>query len=57
MDATDLTTILGAAKLTGRLNSGLSVGALGALTSNEYATVFDTATASTEEVRIEPLTG
>lgn len=57
VDAADLTTILGAAKLTGRLNSGLSVGALGALTANEYASVFDTATAETEELRIEPLTG
>lgn len=57
VDAADLTTILGAAKLTGRLNSGLSVGALGALTANEYATVFDAATAGTEEVRIEPFTG
>ncbi|MEJ2336007.1 MAG: DUF5916 domain-containing protein [Gemmatimonadales bacterium] len=57
VDAADLTTILGAAKLTGRLNSGLSVGALGALTANEYASVFDTVTAETEEFRIEPLTG
>ncbi len=57
VDAADLTTILGAAKLTGRLNSGLSVGALGALTANEHATVFDAATAGTEEVRIEPFTG
>ena len=57
VDAADLTTILGAAKLTGRLNSGLSVGALGALTANEYATVFDSASASTEDFRVEPLTG
>ena len=57
VDAADLTTILGAAKLTGRLNSGLSLGALGALTANEYATVYDTASASTEQVRIEPLAG
>ena len=57
VDAADLTTILTAAKLTGRLNSGLSLGALGALTANEYATVFDSAVGSTEEVRVEPLTG
>jgi hypothetical protein len=57
VDAADLTTILGAAKLTGRLNSGLSVGALGALTANEYASAFDTASAETEEFRIEPLAG
>jgi hypothetical protein len=57
VDAADLTTILGAAKLTGRLNSGLSLGALGALTANEYASVFDTLSAETEKVRIEPLAG
>src|SRR3712207_2457105 len=39
----DNATILGAAKLTGRLPSGLSVGALVALTDREFATVFDTA--------------
>ena len=57
VDAADLTTILGAAKITGRLNSGLSVGALGALTAKEYATVYDSASASTEDFRVEPLTG
>jgi hypothetical protein len=35
------TTILGAAKLTGRLPSGLSVGALAAVTSEETARTFD----------------
>ncbi len=36
LDAPDHTTILGAAKLTGRLKSGLSLGALAALTQREY---------------------
>ncbi len=35
------TTILGAAKLSGRSSSGLSVGALTAVTDEEYATVRD----------------
>jgi hypothetical protein len=35
------TTILGAAKLTGRLASGLSVGVLGAATGEEFAETFD----------------
>ena len=34
-------TILGAAKLTGRLQSGLSIGVLGALTAEETARTFD----------------
>ncbi len=38
-----LPTILGAGKLTGRLSSGLSVGALGALTSREHAATYDVA--------------
>ncbi|MFN2567855.1 MAG: DUF5916 domain-containing protein, partial [Gemmatimonadaceae bacterium] len=37
------TTILGAAKVTGRLPSGLSVAALAALTDREYARFVDTA--------------
>lgn len=40
-DIPDNTTILGAAKLTGRLPSGLSVGALGAVTAAEDAPTFD----------------
>ena len=34
-------TILGAAKLTGRLESGLSIGMLGAVTAEEFARTFD----------------
>ena len=37
----DNTTILGAAKLTGRLPSGLSVGALGAVTAEETVRTYD----------------
>jgi len=49
-------TILGAAKLTGRLTPSLSIAALGAVTDREYARTFDSATASFGRVRVEPLT-
>ena len=49
------TTILGAAKLTGRLSSGLSIGVLGALTDNEKAQLFDVDTGVMGEVDVEPL--
>jgi hypothetical protein len=42
-DETSTTTILGAAKVTGRLRSGLSVAALAALTDREYVRFIDTA--------------
>jgi hypothetical protein len=45
VDAPTTSTILGAAKLTGRLPSGLSVGVLAALTGRMTATTFDTARA------------
>jgi Domain of unknown function (DUF5916) len=51
------TTILGAAKLTGRLASGLSIGGLAALTDREYARVYDTATGITDRTAIAPRTG
>jgi len=55
------TTILGAAKITGRLSSGTSVGVLTALTSRERARTLDTATATDPAVHgrteIEPVTG
>lgn len=50
-------TILGAAKLTGRLSSGTSVAALGALTDREYARGFDIESGVTERVRVAPLVG
>ncbi len=54
------TTILGSAKLTGRLNSGLSVGFLGAVTDEENATTFDASAAPGSEfgsTRVEPRAG
>lgn len=57
VDAPARTTILGAAKLTGRLPSGLSVGALAAVTANEYARTFDSTTKAFDEVRVAPWSG
>lgn len=51
------TSILGAAKMTGRLNSGLSVGVLGAVTQEEKADVFDATSNQTSRVPVEPLSG
>jgi hypothetical protein len=51
----DVTTILGAAKLTGRLESGLSIGALGALTQREYGR-FTTPTGDIDQREVEPMT-
>lgn len=56
VDTPNTTTILGAAKLTGRLPSGMSVGALAAITDEEEARAFDLVTKETENVRVEPRT-
>lgn len=56
VDRPDYTTILGAAKVTGRLPSGLSVGALTALTAREHARTFDAETGAFGRVQVEPLT-
>jgi uncharacterized protein DUF5916/cellulose/xylan binding protein with CBM9 domain len=48
------TTILGAAKLSGRPAGGWSVGILDALTARERATVFDTATRTYARDEVEP---
>ncbi|RMI08677.1 MAG: hypothetical protein D6681_07870 [Calditrichaeota bacterium] len=56
VDVPDNTTILGAAKLTGRLRSGLSVGALGAITAREFARVFYDSSRTEQAVEVEPLT-
>jgi hypothetical protein len=53
VDEPAATTILGAAKLTGRLPSGLSVGALAAVTSEETARTFDSPSAF-GSVRVAP---
>ncbi|MGH7711612.1 MAG: DUF5916 domain-containing protein, partial [Gemmatimonadaceae bacterium] len=55
VDAPNASTILGAAKLTGRTASRLSVGSLLALTRAERARVFDAATETTYRVPVEPL--
>ncbi|TAK54035.1 MAG: hypothetical protein EPO24_13640, partial [Bacteroidetes bacterium] len=47
-------TILGAAKITGKTNSGLSVGILQAITEEENATVLDRTTNTTSEQVVEP---
>lgn len=49
-------TILGAAKVTGRMQSGLSVGYLAALTDREDARNYDVETDSTYETQVEPYT-
>ncbi|HET7462960.1 MAG TPA: DUF5916 domain-containing protein [Longimicrobium sp.] len=56
VDVPSSSTILGAAKLTGRLPSGLSVGVLGALTAREQARTFDTAAGQFGRVDVEPAT-
>ncbi|HEU4453729.1 MAG TPA: DUF5916 domain-containing protein, partial [Longimicrobium sp.] len=50
----DNTTILGAAKLTGRTRAGLSVGALAAVTARENAATFDTATGGFGRAEVAP---
>ena len=56
IDRPNNTSILGASKVTGRLNSGLSIGALGAVTEREYAKSIDTSANSEFKTEIEPLT-
>jgi len=50
------TTIKGAAKVTGRMRSGLSVGVLGALTGSERARTFLQAANEFGKEEVEPLT-
>ena len=50
------TTILGAAKVTGRLPSGLTVGVLGALTDEEAVATYDTLSEDFGRAIVEPLT-
>ncbi len=51
------TTIPAAAKISGRLNSGMSVGALLAVTAREWARTYDSGTKTTSKVKVEPPTG
>ncbi len=55
-DVPQSTTILGAAKLSGRSAGGWSVGVLDALTAREYATVLDTTTGIRYRDEVEPAT-
>ncbi|MEO8336304.1 MAG: DUF5916 domain-containing protein [bacterium] len=54
VNAPQYTTIISAAKVTGRLPSGLSVGALAAVTPREYAETFTFASDSIARVAVEP---
>jgi hypothetical protein len=54
VDAPAQTTILSAAKVTGRLASGLSVGALAAVTPREYARTYNLANDSLDRIAVEP---
>jgi hypothetical protein len=56
VDFPGTSTILGAAKLTGRLPSGLSLGALGAVTDQEWARTFDAAIGAPAHVKVAPRT-
>jgi hypothetical protein len=53
-DRIDNTTILGAAKVTGRTRAGLSLGALAAVTAREHAATFDTATDAFGRAEVAP---
>ncbi len=55
VDYPDASTILGAAKVTGRLPSGLSVGGLAAVTAREEASTYDS-TAGAAAATVAPLT-
>ncbi len=54
VDAPINTTILAATKITGRLASGLSLGALSAVTPREYAGTYDLAHSALARVAVEP---
>jgi hypothetical protein len=54
VDAPINTTILAATKITGRLASGLSLGALGAVTPREYARTYDVVNDALARVAVEP---
>ncbi|HEX6589936.1 MAG TPA: DUF5916 domain-containing protein [Longimicrobiales bacterium] len=56
VESSENTTILGAAKVTGRLPSGLSVGVLGALTDEESVATYDTLSEDFGSAVVEPLT-
>jgi hypothetical protein len=54
VDSPDNTTILGAARLTGRLGSKLTIGAQAAVTQREFARTYDLQANQFGEVEVEP---
>ena len=56
VDYPGTSTILGAAKVTGRLASGTSLGALWAMTAAESARTFERDTATYSDIRVAPRT-
>ncbi|MEJ2217313.1 MAG: DUF5916 domain-containing protein [Gemmatimonadota bacterium] len=56
VDVPDATTILGAAKLSGKTAGGWSIGVLDAVTNKEYARTFNEASGLESRVPVEPLT-
>ena len=54
VDFPDASTILGAAKLTGRLSSGTSIGALAAVTGEESARTFSVSSQTFSDSRVAP---
>jgi hypothetical protein len=56
MDAAEATTILGAAKVTGRTQKGITVGLLDAVTNRETARFRPIGSTSEETMEVEPLT-
>ncbi|HXV86265.1 MAG TPA: DUF5916 domain-containing protein, partial [Gemmatimonadales bacterium] len=57
VDRPSTSTILGAAKLTGRTAGGLSVGSLAAVTGTEHARTYDAATDSYSRSEVGPAAG
>jgi hypothetical protein len=57
IDTPNNSTILGAAKLSGRLPGNWSIAALGALTGREYARTYTLTGSQFADVKVEPLTG
>lgn len=57
VEAPQASTLWGAAKLTGRLPSGLSLGALGAFTGESFADTYDFATRTQDRVKLDARTG
>src|SRR4029079_4250987 len=55
VDYPNATTILGAGKLTGRLASGASLGALAAVTAREDARTYDVSTGKYDKIEVAPL--